>query len=55
MPGRDSILLTVILDTLHLLNRASPSQSLADQVRSHIQLELSEGEPNLEKLLMILV
>ncbi len=50
MPGRDSILLTVILDTLLLLNRASPSQSLADQVRSHIQLELSEGEPNLEKI-----
>ena len=49
MPGRDSILLTVILDTLHLLNRASPSQCLADQVRSH-QLELSEGEPNLEKI-----
>ena len=50
MPGRDSILLTVILDTLLLLNRSSQSQSLADQVRSHIQLELSEGEPNLEKI-----
>ena len=54
MPGRDSILLTVILDTLHLLNRASPSQCLADQVRSHINLN-SVKVTNLEKLLMILV
>ncbi|MEB3767644.1 AraC family transcriptional regulator [Acinetobacter sp. MD2] len=50
MPNHDPMLLTMMLDTLRLLNLSVQSQTLTDQVRSHIQLELSEGEPNLEKI-----
>lgn len=50
MPLHDPLLLNVMLDTLHLLNLATPLQSLADQVRSHIQIELAQGEPILDKI-----
>jgi len=50
MPMQDPMLLKVMLDTLQLLNLAAPPQSLTDQVRSHIQMELAEGEPHLEKI-----
>lgn len=50
MPMHDSMLFKVMLDTLHLLNVATPLQSLSDQVRSHIQIELADGEPHLEKI-----
>lgn len=50
MHMHDPLLLNVMLDTLHLLNLATPLQSLSDQVRSHIQIELASGEPNLEKI-----
>lgn len=50
MPNHDPLLLTVILDTLRLLNTHVHRQSLTDQVRSHIQIELNTGEPNLEKI-----
>ena len=50
MPNHDPLLLTVILDTLRLLNTHAHRQSLTDQVRSHIQIELNTGEPNLEKI-----
>ncbi|WP_445115330.1 AraC-like transcriptional regulator QhpR [Acinetobacter sp. WZC-1] len=50
MPTSDPLLLTVMLDSLRLLNLSMQSQQFSDQVRSHIQLELSEGEPVLEKV-----
>ena len=50
MPMHDPLLLNVMLDTLHLLNLATPLQSLVDQVRSHIQIELAQGEPVLDKI-----
>jgi len=50
MPQSDPILLMVMLETLKLLNVSSQSQCLVDQVRSHIQLNLSSGEPNLETI-----
>ncbi|AOA59197.1 AraC-like transcriptional regulator QhpR [Acinetobacter larvae] len=50
MPMQDPMLLNVMLESLHLLNLERPQQSLSNQVRSHIQLQLSQGEPSLEKI-----
>ncbi|GAB3046897.1 AraC family transcriptional regulator [Acinetobacter apis] len=51
MPSSDPMLLTVMQNTLHLLNTASSSeQNLADQVRAAIQLALSHGEPCLDHI-----
>lgn len=50
MPSSDPLLLTMMQETLKLLNISNTSQGLADQVRSHIQLSLNEGEPNLEHI-----
>ncbi|GAA5016998.1 AraC family transcriptional regulator [Acinetobacter puyangensis] len=50
MPTSDPLLLTMMLDTLKLLNLSGQIQNLPDQVRSHIQLELSQGEPSLDKI-----
>ncbi|WP_407647844.1 AraC-like transcriptional regulator QhpR [Acinetobacter rathckeae] len=49
MPESDPILLTVIQDTLRLLNSQPSQQHLTDQVRSFIHLSLSQGEPQLER------
>lgn len=48
MPDQDPILLTVIQDTLRLLNTQSHQQKFIDQVRSLIHLSFNHGEPNLE-------
>lgn len=50
MPTSDPLLLTMMLDNLRLLNLSVQSQGLSDQVRSHIQLKLGNGEPNLEMI-----
>ena len=50
MPSSDPLLLTMMQDTLQLLNQSNTTQGLSDQVRSQIQLALSEGEPNLEHI-----
>ena len=50
MPQSDPLLLTMMLDTLKILNTQSQSQSLTNQVRAHIQQDLIHGEPNLEKV-----
>lgn len=48
MPSSDPMLLTVMQNTLHLLNTTSAKQDLIDQVRSSIQLALTQGEPCLD-------
>lgn len=48
MPGRDPMLLAVMLDAIRRLNSVSPSQNLIDQTRAQIQVALLKGEPDLE-------
>ncbi|WOE32899.1 MULTISPECIES: AraC family transcriptional regulator [unclassified Acinetobacter] len=50
MPQADPFLLTMILDSLKILNIQSPEQSLINLVRSQIQLDLAQGEPSLERV-----
>lgn len=50
MPSSDPLLLTVMQDTLKLLNASNQQQGFADQVRSHIAIGLNQGEPNLEAI-----
>lgn len=50
MSQSDPLLLTMMIELLTRLNSDHYQQSLIDQVRAHIQLDLVNGEPNLEKV-----
>ncbi len=48
MPNHDAILLQLMFETLKKLNSSSTEQSFVDQVRSQIQIQLPQGEPELD-------
>jgi AraC-like DNA-binding protein len=50
MPSADPMLLTMMQETIKLLNTTTQQQSLVDQVRAAIQIALNSGEPNMEKI-----
>ena len=50
MPNADPMLLTMMQETIKLLNTNSNVQALPDQVRAAIQIALNTGEPNMEKI-----
>ncbi|WP_416885973.1 AraC family transcriptional regulator [Marinospirillum sp.] len=50
MPDHNPTLLLVMQDAIQRLNIQPPRQSLAEQIRLEIQLQLPQGEPCLEQL-----